>query len=206
MSEIRVLIVEDEPITAADIAACLNQIDYTVSGIAYNYEDAMDELTQNQPDIVLLDINLENDADGITIASHIHQHLAIPFVFLTAYADRKTLENAKKTEPFGYIVKPFDEKNILATIEIALYNFAQKDAHRKEKLTLQQVNQKIPTPLSEREFDVLQCIYEGKTNHQITDSLFISINTVKTHINNLYLKLDVSSRSQAIAKVRDWGA
>lgn len=101
-------------------------------------------------------------------------------------------------------MKPFDEKNILAALEIALYNFAQRYIERKEGLKINHINTQIPTPLSEREFDVLNCIYEGKTNQQITDSLFISINTVKTHINNIYLKLDVSSRSQAITKIRNW--
>lgn len=90
MNEIRVLIVEDEPITAEDIAACLNQMDYHISAIVYDYEGAMYELTHNPPDIALLDIHLENDADGILLAEYIHHNLKIPFVFLTAYADRKT--------------------------------------------------------------------------------------------------------------------
>lgn len=203
MIEIRVLIVEDEPITADDIADCLKGDDYQVSGIAYDYEDAMYELQNNCPDIVLLDIHLNHQADGIRIAEYINKHLAIPFVFLTAYSDKSTLEKVKQTGPMGYIVKPFVNANIIATLEIALYNFYQLNKTKKNQLDLIGLNKKLPNPLSEREFEVLMCIYDGKTNQQITEVLFISINTVKTHINNLYLKLDVTSRSQAMAKMRE---
>src|SRR5687767_13520765 len=107
MSAIRVLIVEDEPLIAENIAMYLNNNDFTVSGIAYDDEEAFKELNVNPPDAVLLDVNLESSKDGIDIAEYINAHNRIPFVYLTSYSDKAIVERAKKTNPAGYIVKPF---------------------------------------------------------------------------------------------------
>lgn len=204
MSEIRILIVEDDPLIAIDIEQTLNTLDFKVSGTAYSFDDAIHQLKNNTPDAILLDINLENEKDGVHLAQIINEQFQLPFIFLTAHADKQTLERAKKTKPAGYIIKPFDEKDLLAGLEIALYNFAQKQAEHKPQLQLHQINKKITTPLSDREFNVLCAIYEGKTNRQMADDLFVSVNTIKTHISNIYLKLDVASRTAAIAKVRSF--
>lgn len=204
MSEIRILIVEDDPLIAIDIEQTLNTLDFKVSGTAYSVDDAIYQLKNNTPDAVLLDINLESEKDGVQLAQIINEQFQLPFIFLTAHADKQTLERAKKTKPAGYIIKPFDEKDLLAGLEIALYNFAQKQAEHKPQLQLHQINKKILTPISDREFDVLCAIYEGKTNRQMADDLFVSVNTIKTHISNIYLKLDVTSRTAAIAKVRSF--
>jgi DNA-binding NarL/FixJ family response regulator len=202
MNEFRILIVEDEPIIAQNIAVYLNNNDFMVSGIAYDDEEAMLQLKQNTPDAVLLDINLDCETDGIQIAEYINNYMHIPFLFLTSYADKETLERAKKVEPWGYVVKPFNEKALLASLEIAISNFAQRSNQQIPSIGYEKINQHLKTPVSEREFTVLQCIYEGKPNRQIAESLFVSPNTIKKHINNTYLKLDVNSRSTAIAKLR----
>lgn len=202
MSEIRVLIVEDEPLIAIDIEATLNNIDFSVSGMVHTYDDAIAELKNNTPDIVLLDVNLEDEKDGIDIGTHIHEKYQLPFVYLTSYADKATLDRAKKTRPAGYIVKPFEEKDLLAGLEIALYNFSTRDDN--SKISLASINKHIISQVSEREFDVLVGIYEGKTNQQMAEGLFVSVNTIKTHISSIYLKLDVTSRTGAIARVRSW--
>jgi DNA-binding NarL/FixJ family response regulator len=202
MSEIRVLIIEDDPLIAIDIEQTLNNLNFIVSGTAYNVEDALHQLKNNTPDAVLMDINLEDEKDGIDIAETINDKYQLPFIFLTSHADKQTLERAKKTKPAGYIIKPFDEKDLLAGLEIALYNYAQKQTAVQPHLLINNINKYIATPLSEREFDVLCAIYEGKTNQQMADALFVSVNTIKTHIANIYFKLDVPSRTSAIAKVR----
>ena len=203
MSEIRILIVEDEPLIAADIEATLNNIDFMVSGMAHNYDDALNELKNNTPDAVLLDVNLDDLKDGIDIGTIIYEKYNLPVIYLTSYADKATLDRAKKTRPAGYIVKPFDEKDLLAGLEIAIYNFSMRESHTKP-VNLATLNKHILSVISEREFDVLLAIYEGKTNQQMADSLFVSVNTIKTHISNLYIKLDVASRTAAIAKIRGW--
>jgi DNA-binding NarL/FixJ family response regulator len=202
MSEFKVLIVEDEPIIAENIAVYLNNADFTVSGIAYDDEDAKMQLKSNTPDAVILDINLDSDEDGIKIADFINKNYKLPFIFLTSYADRETLERAKAVEPWGYIVKPFNEKTLQASLEMAISNFAQRSNQHHPKLDFEKINKHILTPLSEREFEVLQLIYEGKTNQQIADVIYVSVNTVKKHINNSYLKIDTMSRATAITRLR----
>ncbi|HOZ52990.1 MAG TPA: response regulator transcription factor [Chitinophagaceae bacterium] len=202
MTEIKILIVEDEPIIAEDILSALEKNEFQVSAIAYDMQDAMYELEHNTPDLALLDINLNGDQEGIMIANKISKEYHLPFVFLTSYSDKGTLEKAKHTEPSGYIVKPFSEASLYSTIEIALYNFAQKNKKKFPDLSLLKINKSLSDPLSEREFELIQLIYEGCTNQQIADQLFISLNTVKKHINHMYLKLDSHSRSSTIARLR----
>ena len=204
MSEIRVLIVEDEPLIAEDIAAILQHIDFSVSGLVYTKVDALAELEENTPDFVLLDINLNGEQEGIEIAEIIRKKYHIPFVFLTSYSDKATVNLAKATEPSGYLVKPFTEASLFTTIEVAWYNHQQKNANRFPDLNLDVINKNMEpgAGLSEREFEVLKLIYEGNTNQQIAAALFVSSNTIKKHINNAYLKLDSPTRSSAIARLR----
>ncbi|MBK8504855.1 MAG: response regulator transcription factor [Saprospiraceae bacterium] len=201
MSNIRVLVVEDEPLIAEDIRETLDNIDFEVSGVAYDSDVALYELSSNTPDIVLLDINLGSDIDGIDIAEIINRKYQIPFIYLTSYADRSTVDRAKHTRPMGYIVKPFDERDLFTTLEIALFNFSQTQP--KIELNLEHVNTKLLGKLTQKEFEILTSIFEGKTNRQMADEHFISLNTIKTHVKNLYDKLDVHTRTQAITKLRD---
>jgi DNA-binding NarL/FixJ family response regulator len=201
MTNIRVLVVEDEPLIAEDIRETLDNIDFEVSGVAYDSDSALDELESNTPDIVLLDVNLGSEIDGIDIAEIINKKYQIPFIYLTSYADRGTVDRAKHTRPMGYIVKPFDERDLFTTLEIALFNFSLSQP--KIDLNLDNLNKKLLGKLTQKEFEILASIFDGKTNRQMADEHFISLNTIKTHIKNLYDKLDVHTRTQAIAKLRN---
>ena len=203
MSEIRVLIVEDEPVIAENLAHYLNNSDFQVCGIAYDDEEAKMFLENDSPDAVILDINLESDSNGIDIAGMINRQYPMPFIFLTSYADRDTLERAKQVKPWGYIVKPFNEQTVLASLEIAVSNYASSQNAGLPELRMEKVNKHLLSPLSEREFEVVQLIYNGHTNQQIAEQLFVSINTIKKHINSLYLKLDATTRSSAIVRLRE---
>lgn len=203
MSEIKILIVEDEPVIAQNISMYLNNNDFTVSGIAYDYDEAMNELQNNTPDAVILDINLDSERDGIDIATHINKKFRIPFLFLTSYSNKETLQRAKGVEPSGYIVKPFNERTLLASLEIAISNFSQRSNQQVPELKLDKINRHLLSPLTDREFDVMQLIYAGKTNNQLAAELFVSPNTIKVHIKNAYLKLDAPSRTKAIARMRE---
>jgi DNA-binding NarL/FixJ family response regulator len=204
MTGIKVLIVEDEPLIAKNIGMYLNNNDYEVAGIAYDPDDAFYQLKKQQPDFAILDINLESDKTGIDVADYINRNNFIPFIYLTSYSDKETIEKAKQTNPSGFIVKPFNEKTLYATIEIALSNHAMLANRHVPVLSFEKINKHLVTPLTDREFEVLKLMYEGKTNQQITDELFIAMNTLKKHINNAYFKVDVSSRSAALAKVRSF--
>lgn len=199
----KILIVEDEPLIAEDISESLKKSEFEITDIAYTKKDAFTQLETNLPDMVLLDINLDNKMDGIEIAEIIKDKYQIPFIFITSYSDKSTLEKAKITEPAGYLVKPFNEAGLSSSIEIAFYNHIQKTKRNFPEINLAKLNKNIQEQVTEREFDLLKLIYEGKTNKQIAETLFISPNTVKKHINNAYLKLDVSSRSTALVKLRE---
>lgn len=195
-----ILIVEDEPLIAEDIAGCLEDYGFEVAGIANSGELALELLQASQPDAILLDINLGAGMDGIEVAGIVSEKYRLPFVFLTSHADKGTLERAKQTHPAGYLLKPFDGSALMAALEVTLYNHLNKRQDQNE-LSLDLVNQVLPTPLSEREFELLELIQQGKTNREIGEALFISVNTVKTHLQNLFEKLDVGNRTQALFRL-----
>lgn len=126
-AEGRILVVEDEHIVAMGIKKMLKSLGYTVTGIASSGEDAISKAESTFPDIVLMDIMLKGNMDGVEAAMEIKEMFDVPVVYLTAYSDSKILERAKRTEPFGYIIKPFDEKDLYSSIEVALQRY------RKEK-------------------------------------------------------------------------
>ena len=120
MTKPKILISEDEVIIAEDIAASLEELGYETCAID-NGEETIEMIRETNPDLVLLDINLRGDIDGVELGARIKKEFGIPFIYLTAYADKDTIDRAKKTEPDGFLVKPFDEKNLRSAIEIALY-------------------------------------------------------------------------------------
>ncbi len=121
MAKAQILVVEDEGIIAQDIQNTLKKLGYAVPAIAYSGKEGIEKAQEIQPDLVLMDIVLGGGIDGIEAAEQIRRRFHIPVVYLTAYADEKTLQRAKITEPFGYILKPFEEKELYITIEMALY-------------------------------------------------------------------------------------
>lgn len=117
----RILILEDERIVAEDIKQTLLGLGYSVVDIVSTGEQALKVIEEKSPDLVLVDIVLEGDMNGIEVTDTIRSRFSIPTIYLTAYAGEETLERAKRTEPYGYIVKPYDERGLLSTIEIVLY-------------------------------------------------------------------------------------
>jgi two-component system, LytTR family, response regulator LytT len=133
MSKIKILIVEDESIVAKDIQNSLKKLGYNVPAIVASGEKALLEIEENNYDLVLMDIMLKGEMSGIEAANLIREKIQIPVVFLTANADEKTVGKAKVAEPYGYIIKPFREKELQTTIEMAIYKH-EKDAEvRKER-------------------------------------------------------------------------
>ncbi|MCO6430400.1 MAG: response regulator [Deltaproteobacteria bacterium] len=122
-----VLIVEDESVVAMDIKEALLSLNYDVSGRAASAAEADELLQQKKPDLVLMDIYLEGEVDGIAAAAKIKEEYDVPVVFLTAYADKSTLDRAKVIEPYGYVLKPFRQTELRTVIELALHK------HRSEQ-------------------------------------------------------------------------
>ena len=140
MSKTKILVVEDEAITAEVIADQLEALGYAVTGTASSAGQAIASIAQTPPDLVLMDINLgRGEIDGITIAARIREQFKIPVVYLTAYSDDATLERAKVTEPFGYILKPFNERDLRVAIETALYKHQMERQLIKHKELLENI-------------------------------------------------------------------
>lgn len=200
MPATKILIVEDEPAIAHDIAAILTGNGYQVCGIAHSSTRAMDYLVTKSPDIALLDISIKGDKDGIEIAHIIKKKYDIPFVFLTSFADNETIDRVKETSPYGYIVKPFKERDLAPVIEVALL---RKSSENKSFPSLERINVNLHTPITAMEYLVLKHIWKGLKNQEIADELFLSINTIKTHISNLYTKTETNSKGAIISLIRN---
>ena len=131
MSEVKILIVEDESIVAMDIKHRAEGLGYLVTAITPSGEEALEKVAENPPDLVLMDIVLKGEMDGIEAAQKIRDSYDIPVVYLTAYSDERTLKRAKITQPFGYIIKPFEDRELHSAVEVALYKH-QMESKLKE--------------------------------------------------------------------------
>lgn len=123
---ISIFIVEDEAITAESLADYIRKRGYDVSGISDDPEEAFATISIRKPDLVFLDINLEQEKDGIWLAEQIKARLDIPFIFLTSYSDPNTVYKAARTQPNGYLIKPFSETQIFTAIEVAVNNYTEE--------------------------------------------------------------------------------
>lgn len=116
----KIMLVEDEVLVAEEIKSRLQKLGYVIPAVAASGKEAIRKVEESQPDLILMDIKLKGEMDGLTVARHIQDHSNIPLIFLTAYADDETLQRAKITEPYGYILKPFNERELHIAIELAL--------------------------------------------------------------------------------------
>ncbi len=127
MGEIHILVVEDETLIARDLMASLAQMGYHVSGTATSGEEALGLVEQHSPDLVLMDIILGGEMDGIKAAEEVRNRFNTPVIYITACSDDGVLNRAKLTEPFGYIIKPFEDDELHLTIEMALYKHKMEE-------------------------------------------------------------------------------
>jgi len=117
----KIMIVEDESIIAEDIRMSLINNGYVVPSVVSMGETAIEKVKEDKPDLILMDIMLAGKMDGIETAAMIHSKFNIPVIYLTAYCDDKILERAKITGPFGYLIKPFKDRELYITVEMSLY-------------------------------------------------------------------------------------
>jgi len=136
MTPVKVLIVEDDEVTALNLKMSLERQGYTVISSADNSIAARNKIKIYAPDIILIDIGLQKSNDGIELAQYIREKSPAPFIFLTAHSESEILEQAKQTEPYGYIVKPFEPINLHTTIQMALYRFAEEQKRHDNLVVL----------------------------------------------------------------------
>jgi DNA-binding LytR/AlgR family response regulator len=121
---VKIMIVEDESIVAMDLSAGLEHDGYTVVGIADNFTDALMLYTQNQVDILLMDINIYGDRDGVETATALMKIKPVPLIYLTAFTDAATVERVKHTHPSAFLTKPYSIENVRIAIDLAIHHFA----------------------------------------------------------------------------------
>lgn len=133
MSKVDILIVEDESIVAKDLQLSLKKFGYNVVGIAATAEKAIELAKAKKPNLILMDIMLKDNSNGVTAAETIKEELNVPVVYLTANTDKDTVQKAKESDPHGFIVKPFKEIDLQTTIEMVLYKFEKEASVLKER-------------------------------------------------------------------------
>jgi signal transduction histidine kinase len=172
----KVLIVEDESVVALNIHLRLEGAHYAVAGIADSADMAMQLTAQTAPDLILMDIRLKGELDGIQTAQLIQEHYDIPVVYLTAYTDPDTLQQAKATLPYGYILKPFETADLCTAIELALHKHQADQKVRQAEARLQHLNDQLEQRVQQR--------------------------TAELEIANQRLQLEIGERQQAEAAAR----
>jgi signal transduction histidine kinase len=197
MSEATILIVEDELLIAKNLARKLEKLGYAVADIVSSGNAAIQRAIETQPDLILMDIVIKGDMDGIETAAKINQELDLPVIYTTAYADDRTIQRAQKTGSYGYIIKPFKERDLHATIKIALAKHqeaikmrqslaAAAAANEKNSRYISMASHDLRTPLTtiQMSADLLQ-LYGQKWDEAKKNTHFERIQTAVSNMNQL---------------------
>ena len=191
----RVLIVEDDPLIAEDLRIKLEYNGYVVVGIATNGIAAIDSVTNFCPDVVLMDIVLDGEIDGIQAAEHIRDQHGTPVIYLTAHTDESLLDRAKVTEPLGYLIKPCDIHDLHATLTVACYK-AEVDRHREENCLLDATVVSLSDALvSWREDGKI-----SRVNHVLTKLLGVTAETLLGSDILGFIRLHSAETSASVTK------
>lgn len=185
----KILVVEDERIIAWDIKHCLENSGYRVPAIIACGEQAISKVEELQPDLVLMDMMLKGDMNGIQAAETIINNFNIPVVFLTAYSDESTIKKAKATQPFGYVIKPFEETQLITTIEIAL-NKHQKEIFMRDELE------------KEKEMRKLKSRFISMVSHEFRNPLSTILNSTEL-LANYNQQLTQKTKDQYIHHIQN---
>ncbi len=141
MEKHTIIIVEDDEITALNLKLSLQKHGYKILATCDNAIDALQKIEIHKPHVVIIDISLQEGSDGITLGRKIRQNYTIPFIYLTSYSDDDIISEAIKTEPYGYIVKPFDPSSLHATIQMAVFKF-DMECKRFEEINASKIDEK----------------------------------------------------------------
>jgi DNA-binding NarL/FixJ family response regulator len=179
----KILIIEDEIIIAEDIKNILEASNYQVCNIVDSYDTAMLEFKISSPDIIITDIYLKGDKNGIDIALAINKVKQLPFIFITAYSNDELINSLATFHNITYITKPFTTSQVIAAV----------------KMMEVRLNKSKNLPkISKREQQVLDLLVEGLSSSEIAEELNIGFETVRTHRKNLFLKYKVTSAGQLV--------
>ncbi len=183
----RILVAEDENIIAMEIQERLVEMGYEVPALAANKKEIIEKASQLQPDLVLMDIMLDGHMDGVVAAEEIRTRFDIPVVYLTAYSDEDTLQKAKITEPYGFVLKPFDERELRNTIEIAVYKYKMERKVRENEqrfyTTLKSIGDAVITTDVKGRITFLNSVAESLTGWKQSKALGKRVEAVFQIVN-----------------------
>lgn len=177
-----VMIVEDDTVTAMHLKMALENQGYDVVALVESALQVPGKIKVYEPNIVLIDISLQEDADGIALAKYIREQHALPFIYLTAHTDAAIINDAKQTEPYGYIVKPFDPESLHATIQMALYKYHKERERDKSVEGLINDKQSLEKLLFNKKVS-------DKPHVEFADGYHFDISVSETYYKNAKIKL-----------------
>jgi DNA-binding NarL/FixJ family response regulator len=190
----KILLIEDEFIIAKDIKVLLCKNNFATVDCAHNYKEASDFFLKKTYDLIISDINLNDTKDGIEIITEFSKIKKVPVVYLTAYSDSDIVKRAEKTMPFAFILKPYNNVQLKATINLAILNFKKQSLDTPEN----EENSCKLELLTSREKEVLVTLSTGKITKEIAKELNISTYTVEQHKKNIRKKLNLTTVGELI--------
>ncbi len=197
-----IIIVEDDEVTALNLKLSLQKQGYKILAISDSLDDAKAQISIYKPDIAIIDISLQSGLDGIELAKIIKASYSIPFIFITSYSDDDIINEAIKTEPYGYIIKPFDPTSLHATIQMAIFKFNIENQHYKE-LQYKKINEESLSKLLYEKKDKETPIVRFSSNYCIDlskDEIFYKKERlVLTKKERLILKLLVAKTGEIVS-------
>jgi len=182
MAAEKIMIVEDDEITTMNLKLTLEKLGYTIISTSDDILQARSKIKIYNPDLLLIDISIQDNHDGIQLGNYLNEHLQIPFIYLTSHSEENILDMAKNSEPYGYIVKPFEPKNLRTNIEIALHKANEERKRHKEQLHLEEKQQKLEKLLNAQSVNDNAIIY-------FADNYHIDVSSCETFYKNEKIKL-----------------
>jgi len=202
MNNNNIIIVEDDEITAINLKISLTKHGYNIVAICDNIIDAKNKIATLLPEIIIVDISLQDSNDGIELAKNIRSTYNIPFIYLTSYSDDDIIQQAKLTEPYGYIVKPFDPSSLHATIQMALFKY-DVEKNRKDDISSLQVDKSNLEKLLYTKRDANEPIVPFGTDYHLDISIcetFYKGTKIKlTKKENAFLRLLVAQLGTVVS-------
>ncbi len=191
---LKILLIEDELIIATDIKMSLEANDFASVHIAKNDAEVKQNFQDKSYDLILSDIHLNDEKDGIEIIEELCLLKKIPVIYLTAFSDTETIKRLEKTRPYAYLLKPYNINQLKASINLAIQKFSENSKNaRVDEEILQKTDQ-----LTSREKEVLATLSTGKLSKEIAETLNISINTVEQHKKNIRKKLQLTTVGELV--------
>jgi len=217
MPKMKILITEDESIVAMHLESKLQKLRYEVTSIVDSGEATIKSVIANQPDLVLMDIRIKGEMDGIDTAHILKNRFNIPVIFLTAHTDKKTIIRAKMAEPYGYLLKPFEEKELSSAIEIACYKHKTEQELKENREALKRSNKELEDRVRERTLELyvaneqlkneqhkrLSAIIDGqeierrRLSRELHDGLGSLLTAVKLNVGKLNKSANLTESSKA---------